>query len=90
MSTDLIPVENQPMQVELDDPSPERRATITLTAEQLEQIAEAAADKAVAKITDHVYRQVGKGILTKFVWIVGGLGTALYLWLGSKGLIKIL
>ncbi len=87
MSTELTSLEPNPMQVEVHDPM-ERHHTITLTADQLDAIAEAAADKAVSKITDHVYKQVGKGILNKLIWILGALGTALYLWLGTKGLVK--
>lgn len=59
-----------------------------LTDKQIDKIAERAADRAVAKITDQVYREVGKGVLSKFVWIVGALATAAFLWAYSKGLIK--
>ena len=36
-----------------------------LTDEQIDRIAEKAADKAVAKLTDQVYREVGKGVVQK-------------------------
>jgi hypothetical protein len=61
---------------------------VVLTDAQLEAIAEAAAEKAVAKITDHVYKQVGKSLINKFIWIVGALATAAYLWLQAKGVGK--
>lgn len=42
-----------------------------LSEEQIELIAEKAAEKAVAKLTDHVYREVGKSVVSKFTWTVG-------------------
>lgn len=59
-----------------------------LTEAQIEEIAERAANKAVAKLTDQVYREVGKNVLQKFTCVVGAIAVALFLWLQSKGLIK--
>lgn len=59
-----------------------------LSDAQIEKIAEKAADKAVAKLTDRVYRDVGKNVVQKFVWFVGVASVALFFWLQSKGLIK--
>ena len=59
-----------------------------LTDAQVEKIAEKAADKAVAKLTDRVYRDVGRNVVQKLFWIVGVLTVALWLWLQSKGIIK--
>lgn len=59
-----------------------------LTDAQMEKIAERAADKAVAKLTDRVYRDVGKNVIQKLFWIVGVVAAALFFWLQSKGLIK--
>lgn len=56
-----------------------------LTEEQIEAIAEKAADKAVAKLTDHVYREVGRGVVSKFLWICGAIAASAYLWAKSKG-----
>ena len=42
---------------------------ITLTEEQLDEIANRAADRAVEKITQQVYQQVGKSVLNKLLWI---------------------
>jgi hypothetical protein len=61
---------------------------ITLTDTQLDEIAERAAQRAVEKITDHVYRQVGKSLINKLFWIVGACATAVYIWLHAKGLMK--
>ena len=54
---------------------------------ELEKIAERAAEKAIEKLTSHVYQEVGKSVVSKFVYIVGALTLALYLWARSKGLI---
>jgi len=59
-----------------------------LTDAQVEKIAEKAADKAVAKLTDRVYRDVGRNVVQKLFWIVGVVSVALFFWLQSKGLIK--
>lgn len=59
-----------------------------LTNEQLEQIAEMAAEKAVEKITATVYQNVGKSVIGKFTWIVGAITVGIYFWLKSKGFIE--
>jgi hypothetical protein len=59
-----------------------------LTDEQIERIAEKAADKAVAKLTDHVYREVGKGVVQKLFYIVGAITVAAFLWFKSGGWVK--
>lgn len=59
-----------------------------LTDAQVEKIAEKAAERAVAKLTDRVYRDVGKNVVQKLFWIIGVVTVALYFWLQSKGLIK--
>ncbi len=60
----------------------------SLTDDQIERIAERAAEKAVAKLTDHVYREVGRGVVQRFVWIVGALAVGLFIWAKSQGFIK--
>lgn len=68
---------------------PEPTSTASpLTEEQIEAIAEKAADKAVAKLTDHVYREVGRGVISKFLWICGATAAAAFLWAKSKGWIS--
>lgn len=66
----------------------ERRAPV-LSEEQVEQIAERAAAKAMTKLTGHVYQEIGKGVVSKAMWILGALATGLYLWAVSKGWIKL-
>lgn len=54
---------------------------------ELEKIAERAAEKAIEKLTTHVYQEVGKSVISKFVYVVGACSLGLYLWLKSKGVI---
>lgn len=60
---------------------------VVLSEEQIDAIAEKAAQKAVASLTDHVYKQVGKGVINKLFFIVGVCAVALYLWAQQQGLI---
>ena len=53
----------------------------------LEKLAERAAEKAIEKLTNHVYQEVGKSVISKFVYIVGACSVGLYLWMKSKGVI---
>lgn len=66
---------------------PERRRSTHLTDELIEEIAERAAARAVEKLTDQVYREVGRGVLSKFVWLVGAASIGVALWLNAKGII---
>jgi len=58
-----------------------------LTPEQVEEIAETAAVKAVQKMTDGMYRNIGKGVVNKVLWVIGVFGVALYFWLRDKGVL---
>ena len=51
---------------------PERRASFPLTEEQLEDLAERAASRALEK----VYAQIGKSVISKFLWVVGSAALA--------------
>lgn len=57
-----------------------------LSDEQIEAIAEKAAEKAVAKITAVVYQNVGKSVVERAFWLIGALAIGLYFWLSSKGI----
>ena len=61
---------------------------IPLSEEQIEHIAEKAAAKAVEKLTDKVYRDVGRNVVEKMLWIVGVLVVGGYMWAQAKGIIK--
>ena len=54
-------------------PAKERRETITLSDEQMDDIAERAASHALNK----VYEEVGRSIVKKFLWLVGAFALAL-------------
>lgn len=65
----------------MDYQGPERRASFPLTEEQLEAIAERAAEKALEK----VYASIGKSIVQKFLWLVGAAALALAAWMKGSG-----
>lgn len=54
-----------------------------------EKIAELAADKAVAKITDQGYKELGKMTFKGLTYILGVIATAFLLLAASKGWIKL-
>lgn len=56
-----------------------------LTEDDIDEIAEKAAEKAVIKMTEHVYQQVGKGLINRFFWLVGVVFVGLAAWLHTKG-----
>lgn len=65
----------------------ERRSGACLSNEQINAIAERAADKAVEKITQHIYNEIGRTVLQKSLWIIGACTLGIYAWLQSKGLL---
>jgi len=68
--------------------SQENRKVYTMTGDQIEKVAEIAAQKALNKVSTDFFVYVGKGIFARAFWIVGASGLALYFWLQSKGFIK--
>lgn len=67
----------------------ERRRHPFLTEEDLEMIAEKAADKAVIKMESLLYRQVGKTFIGQLTKIIGIIIVGLFLFLHEKGFIKL-
>lgn len=61
--------------------STSERRMETISEEDIEKIA----DKAVEKAMDRLYREVGKSILQKFIWLVGVGTVALYMWIQGRG-----
>ena len=55
---------------------PDRRRAPQLTDEQIEQIAQKAAELAVQKMTTEIYASVGKSVLHKLFWAVGVVAAA--------------
>jgi hypothetical protein len=58
-----------------------------LNEKQIEEIAEKAAQKAIEKLTSHIYQEVGKSIVSKIFYIIGACSLGVYLWLKSKGIV---
>jgi hypothetical protein len=49
---------------------------IPLTEEQIDEIAEKAAQKALGKMTNLMYQEIGKTVASKFFLIIGTLAVA--------------
>ena len=62
----------------------ERRATPHLTQEQIEAIAERAAEVAL----ERVYTQIGKSVVSKLLWLIGAAALAVAAWLNGHGILK--
>lgn len=60
-----------------------------LTDDQIEEIAERAAKKAIALARDGFYQDVGETIVGKFKWLLGAVIVGSFMWLASKGFIKL-
>ena len=56
-----------------------------ITEDDVERIAESAATKAIEKMKDDFYREVGKGFMNKLFVITGMAIVGLVAWLHSKG-----
>lgn len=69
------------MDREMDYQGPERRTGPSLTEEQIDLIAERAAERALEK----VYAQIGKSIVQKFLWLVGAASLAVLAWMKGSG-----
>jgi hypothetical protein len=54
----------------------------------LERIAERAAEKAITKMTEQIYQEIGKGLVRKFIYVVGAGATALFFYLKQTGIMK--
>lgn len=67
---------------------PERRSGVSLSQDQINQIADHAAERAVAKMKDEFFKEIGKRVWNGIVWAAGISVIAAFLWAQSKGLIK--
>ena len=45
---------------------------VSLTQEQIEEIASRAADKAIERITQHIYQQSDNSVINKIIWSLSG------------------
>lgn len=66
----------------------ERRAETHLSDDQIEAIAEKAATRAMQKMSDEMFKAVGKNVVQKLFWLIGMASVGVYLWLQSRGYIK--
>jgi hypothetical protein len=64
---------------------PERRLYPQLSDEQIERIAERAAEVALEK----VYTSIGKSVVSKFLWLVGAASLAVAAWMNGSGHLKL-
>lgn len=55
-----------------------------LSERDIEQIAERAANLAVEKVFNAIYKEVGRSVVSKALWLAGLGLSALGLWLASK------
>lgn len=49
----------------------------------IEEIAEKAAERAIGKLTAHVYQEIGRGLVSKMLWLAGLVTVGLWLWLNK-------
>jgi len=66
----------------------ERRTVIPLSEEQIEEIADRAADKAVSRLHARFYQEIGQGFVSRSFTILGVVIVAAWMWLSSHGFIK--
>ena len=59
-----------------------------LSDDQIEDIAERAATRAVSKVKGEFYEEVGKGVMSKLYWLVGIILVGAYAWMVAHGFIK--
>lgn len=62
----------------------DRRAYPSLSDEQIETIAERAAEVAL----ERVYTQIGKSVVNKILWLAGAATLAIVAWLNGAGHFK--
>lgn len=60
---------------------PERRAAAALSEEQIDLIADRAAERALAK----VYEQIGRSVVRKILWVAGAAALAIAAWMKGSG-----
>jgi hypothetical protein len=62
---------------------------VELTEEQLDAIAERAADKAAAEVFKIVYAEIGRNVVSKFLYILGAALIAFAGWLSGHSGFKL-
>jgi len=69
-------------------PVDRRKPSVHLTDEQIEEIAERAAKKAVEQMTNQIYMEVGKGVVKKALYLLGAFIVGAGIWAKAKGWIS--
>lgn len=69
-------------------PVDRRKPSVQLTDEQIEEIAERAAKKAVEQMTNQIYMEVGKGVVKKALYLLGAIIVGAGIWAKAKGWIS--
>jgi hypothetical protein len=69
-------------------PVDRRKPSVQLTDEQIDEIAERAAKKAVEQMTNQIYMEVGKGVVKKALYLLGALIVGAGIWAKAKGWIS--
>jgi hypothetical protein len=69
-------------------PVDRRKPSVHLTDEQIDEIAERAAKKAVEQMTNQIYMEVGKGVVKKALYLLGALIVGAGIWAKAKGWIS--
>lgn len=72
-----------------DYDGPERRKSWPIPEDVIEDIAERAAKKAIEQMTAQAYQAIGKGVVTRALWLIGLLATGLVMYFTGKGDIKL-
>lgn len=67
---------------------PNRRVQAHISDEQIEEIAEKAAEKAIELMTAGVYKSIGRSVVDKFLWLVGVLSLGAWLWAKKNGYVQ--
>lgn len=65
-----------------------RKQAVQLTDEQIEEIEEKAAEKAVEKMTNQICLEVGKGVVKKALYLIGAFIVGAGIWAKAKGWIS--
>lgn len=61
-----------------------RQTNHPLTDDQIDEIAERAAEKALEK----VYTSIGKSVVSKLLWFLGAASVAVAAWMNGHGMFK--
>lgn len=69
-------------------PVERRKQAVQLTDDQIEEIAEKEAEKAVEKMTNQIYLEVGKGVVKKALYLIGAFIVGAGIWAKAKGWIS--